>query len=104
MDLRLADQKSFSPWSDPASADRPQLSRQGVMQLCARDDAPAWIIAPIDHGAEFPAGLQMTLWRLPEPQFKLTKADGDYLWQEIDAYGLIPCAGQAQSQRSEQRE
>jgi hypothetical protein len=104
MDLRLADQKSFSPWSDPASADRPQLSRQGVMQLCARDDAPAWIIAPIDHGAEFPAGLQMTLWRLPEPQFKLTKADGDYVWQEIDAYGLIPCAGQAQSQRSEQRE
>jgi hypothetical protein len=47
---------------------------------------------------------QMTLWRLPEPQFKLTKADGGYVWQETDAYGLIPCAGQAQSQRSEQRE
>jgi hypothetical protein len=104
MSLRLADQKSFARWSDLRRADRPQLSRQGVMQRCARDDPPAWIIAPIEHGAEPPAGLQMTLWRLPDPQFKLTKADGDYVWQEIDAYGLIQCAGQAQSQRSERRE
>jgi hypothetical protein len=43
----------------------------------------------------------MTLWRLPEPQFKLVKADGDMVWQKIDAYGVIPCAGQEQPQRPE---
>jgi hypothetical protein len=103
MDLRLADQKSFAPWSDPERADRPVLSQDGVRRLCARGDAPAWIIAPLEHGSELPAGLQMALWQLPEPQFKLAKADGDYVWQQIDAYGVIPCAGQAQPQQPEER-
>jgi hypothetical protein len=48
MDLRLADQKSFAPWADPASADLPRLSQDGVRRLCARGDAPAFVIAPLD--------------------------------------------------------
>jgi hypothetical protein len=31
---------------------------------------------------------------LPEPHFQLTKGDGQYIWQRIDAYGVIACAGQ----------
>jgi hypothetical protein len=90
--LRLASQASFAPWGEPQRIDQPQLSQDGVRRLCARGDAPAWIIAPREHGSELPAGLQMALWQLPEPQFKLAKADGDYVWQQIDAYGVIPCA------------
>jgi hypothetical protein len=92
MSLRLADQQTFERWSEPKRADRPELSLASVKQLCARDDAPAWIIAPLEHSAAPLAGLQMTLWRLPEPQFKLVKADGDMAWQKIDAYGFIRCA------------
>ncbi|MGH6819934.1 MAG: hypothetical protein ACREDU_03615, partial [Methylocella sp.] len=40
MDLRLADQKIFAPFSAPLSADLPRLSREGVRRLCAREDAP----------------------------------------------------------------
>jgi hypothetical protein len=94
MDLRLADQKSFAPLSAPLSADVPRLSQEGVRQLCAREDAPAWIIAPLEHGQELPAGIEMKLWRFLEPQFQLTKGDGVYVWQKIDALGVIPCAGQ----------
>jgi hypothetical protein len=94
MDLRLADLKSFAPWSAPLSADLPRLSQEGVRQLCAREDAPAWIIAPLEQGKELPAGIEMKLWRLPEPQFQLTKGDGRYVWRGIDAIGVIPCAGQ----------
>jgi hypothetical protein len=94
IDLRLADRKSFAPWSAPESADPPQLSQEGVRQLCVREDAPAWIIAPLEHGKEPPAGIEMKLWRLPEPLFQLTKGDGDYLWRRIDSYGVIPCARQ----------
>jgi hypothetical protein len=43
----------------------------------------------------------MALWQLPEPQFKPAAADGEYLWKQIDAYGVIPCARQAQAQRFE---
>ncbi len=94
MDLRLADQKSFAPWSAPRSADQARLSQDGVRRLCAREDAPAWIIAPIEHGKEPPAGIEMNPWRLPAPQFQSIKGDGTYVWRRIDAFGVIPCAGQ----------
>jgi hypothetical protein len=94
MDLRLADQKSFAARTTPLSADPPRLSQEGVRRLCAREDAPAWIIAPLEHGKETPAGIPMKLWRLPEPQFQLTKGDGNYIWRRIDAFGVIACAGQ----------
>ena len=91
MDLRLADRKSFARWSAPKSADPPRLSQEGVRQLCALNDAPAWIIAPLEQGKEPPAGIAMTLWQLPEPQYQLTKADDDYIWLRIDAFGVIAC-------------
>ncbi|MFZ3328932.1 MAG: hypothetical protein WA231_25030 [Methylocella sp.] len=49
MDLRLADQKSFAARTTPLSADPPRLSQEGVRRLCAREDAPAWIIAPLER-------------------------------------------------------
>ena len=98
MDLRLADQKSFAPLSAPLSADPPRLSQEGVRRLCARIDAPAWIVAPLEHGKDPPAGIEMKLWRLPEPRFQLTKGDGEYIWQRIDAYGVVPCAGHERPQ------
>ena len=65
-----------------------------MRQLCAREDAPAWIIARLEQGKEVPAGVEMKLWRLPALQFQLTKGDGVYVWRRIDAFGVIPCAGQ----------
>ena len=92
MDLRLADKKSFAARTTPLSADPPRLSQEGVRRLCVREDAPAWIIAPLQDG-KAPAGIEMKLWRLPEPQFQLTKGDGAYVWRKIDGFGVIPCAG-----------
>jgi hypothetical protein len=93
MDLRLTDQKSFAPWSAPASADRARLPQNGVRRLCARDDAPAWIIAPLEQGIAPPPGIDMKGWTLPQPQFQMTKADDDYTWRQIDAFGVISCRG-----------
>ena len=90
MDLRLADQKSFSPWADPKSVDVPRLSQDGVRRLCGCADAPTWIIAPVEHGKA--PGVDMTVWPLPKPHFLMTKLDADYGWRRIDAYGVIACA------------
>lgn len=102
MDLRLADQKTFAPWSGPESADGARLPQEGVRRLCARADAPAWIIAPLEHGKEPPAGIEMKRWTLSQPQFQLTKGDGDYGWRRIDAFGVIACAGQEPGVRPKQ--
>ncbi len=77
------------------------ISLASVKQLCARDDAPAWIVAPLYRGEEPPAGIEITRWRLPEGQFRLSKGDGAYMFEKIDAYGVIPCAGQKQPWRPE---
>jgi hypothetical protein len=103
MDLRLADQKSFAPLSAPESADLPRLSQEGVRQLCVREDAPAWIIAPLEHGQKPPAGIEMNVWRFRKPQFQLTKGDGHYVWRKIDGFGLVPCAGQEPAGMPEQK-
>jgi hypothetical protein len=63
-----------------------------------REDAPAWIIAPLEHGKLPPAGIEVKQWQLPEPLFQLTKGEGRYVWRRIDGYGVIPCAGQKRSQ------
>jgi hypothetical protein len=31
----------------------------------------------------------MKIWPLPTPQFLMTKADNDFVWRKIDAYGVI---------------
>ena len=93
MTFKLADRMGIAQWKPPESADRSRVSNEGVRQLCARNDAPAWIIAPLEHGSEPPAGIEMKLWQLPHPQFRLTEGDGDYVWQRIDALGVIPCRG-----------
>jgi hypothetical protein len=93
MTFKLADRMGIAPWKPPESADRSRVSNEGVRQLCARNDAPAWIIAPLEHGSEPPAGIEMKLWQLPHPQFRLTEGDGDYVWQRIDTLGVIPCRG-----------
>jgi hypothetical protein len=98
MDLRLADQKSLVPLGAPDSAELPRLSQQGVWRLCVREDAPAWIIAPLEHGKLPPAGIEVKQWQLPEPLFQLTKGEGRYVWRRIDGYGVIPCAGQKRPQ------
>ncbi|WGJ13119.1 hypothetical protein QEV83_10275 [Methylocapsa sp. D3K7] len=91
MDIRLADQKGFAPWSEPLSADRARLSQDSVRGLCARPDAPAWIIAPLELGAPPAPGIDMKRWTLPQPQSQMIKADGDYTWRQIDALGAILC-------------
>jgi hypothetical protein len=91
--LRLAAQSSILFLTTPLDRkDQPQLSREGVETLCARNDAPAWIIAPLKQGTEPPADIPMTLWKLLEPQYCLAKDHESYIWEEIGAYGIIPCA------------
>lgn len=90
MDVRLADQKSFAPWSEPLSANGARLSQDGVRRLCERADAPAWIIAPLEQGTSPAPRIDMKRWTLPRPHFQMIKADGDYTWRHIDAFGGDP--------------
>jgi hypothetical protein len=89
---RLAERKALSVAHFPSSADLPRLTQAGVAHLCARPDAPAYIIAPVEDGAAIPPQLKPQYWRLDPPNFRMTEEADSYGWKRISAYAVLPCA------------
>ncbi len=89
---RLAERKALSVAHFPSSADLPRLTVAGVALLCARPDAPAYIIAPVEGGAAIPPQLKPQYWRLGAPNFRMTEETDSYGWKRISAYAVLPCA------------
>ncbi len=93
-DEGLADRNVLSSLAIPSSADLAHLSEAGVTHLCARPDAPAWIIAPLEKGAQPPAGRQAQLWHLPQPLFKMTDEGKTYTWHRIEDFLVLSCTAE----------
>jgi hypothetical protein len=78
----------------PSSADLPHLSQAAVDRLCARTDAPAWIIAPVAKDGPPPsAGRPAQIWHLKQPIYMMTDEGEDYVWHETEDFVILPCAG-----------
>jgi hypothetical protein len=90
--IRLAERNALFALHVPASADLPRLTQASVAQLCARPDAPAYIIAPVEDGAAIPPQLKPQYWRLDPPNFRMTEEADSYGWKRISAYAVLPCA------------
>jgi hypothetical protein len=92
----LAEKNALSALHVPASADLPRLTHDGIVHLCARGDAPVFIIAPVWDGMQVPPEFKPQYWRLDPPNFRMTEEpDGDswnYGWKRISAYAVLPCA------------
>ncbi len=89
---RLAEKKALSVAHFPSTADLPRVTQAAVAQLCARPDAPAIIVAPVEDGAAIPAQLKPQYWRLDPPNFRMTEETDSYGWKRISAYAVLPCA------------
>ncbi len=96
---RLVEKNALSPFRTPTSAELPRLTKENVAHLCARPDAPAWIVAPVYKDTIIPPGLAAHEWRLPQPNFRMTEEPDFYAWHRIDAYAILPCAGGPTQQR-----
>jgi hypothetical protein len=88
----LAEKNALSALHVPAAADLPRLTRDGVAHLCARPDAPAWIIAPVFEGSQIPPEFKPQYWHLDQPNFRMTEEPDFYGWKRISAYAVLPCA------------
>ncbi len=83
----------------PSTAELPHVTEANVAHLCARPDAPAWIVAPVGQGTTIPPGLTAHEWRLPQPVYKMTEESASYAWQRIDGYAIMACAHKAPEPR-----
>ncbi|MGP0061400.1 MAG: hypothetical protein ACLPID_19175 [Beijerinckiaceae bacterium] len=93
-DEGLADRNVLSSLAIPSSAELAHLSEAGITHLCARPDAPAWIIAPLETGVTPLAERQAQIWHLPQPQFKMTDEGNSYVWHRIQDFLVLSCAAQ----------
>ncbi len=88
----LAEKNALSALHVPAAADLPHVTRDGIIHLCARPDAPAFVIAPVKEGTVIPPEFKPKYWHLAQPNFRMTEEPDFYSWQRISAYAVLPCA------------
>ncbi len=89
----LAEKNALITGHVPAAADLPGLPRDGMARLCARADAPAWVITPVWEGTVIPPEFRPHYWQLAVPNFEMTEETDSYAWHQILAYAVLPCAG-----------
>ena len=69
-----------------------KLDRKGVAQICARPDAPAYIVAPVARDAALDPALAAKLWRPPALRLE-TAVSGDKVeTTRFDTYAVVDCA------------
>jgi hypothetical protein len=88
----LAEKNALSALHVPAAADLPRLSVDGMRNLCTRDDAPAFVIVPVEAGTIVPAEFKPQYWRLERANFRMTETPDSYGWKRISSYAVLPCA------------
>lgn len=95
VDANMARDNMLSfPISSPGN--HPRLTRAGLETLCARDDRPSWIVAPVTAASRLPADVPATLWTPPFPSFDEVEP-GRHV--RIEAFALARCASAAGSAR-----
>lgn len=66
--------------------------RKGVRQICARSDAPAYIVAPIARDTTLDPALHAKTWTAPALRIEMAVTGDKVDTTRIDTYAVIDCA------------
>jgi len=69
-----------------------RLDRRSVEQICARPDAPAYVIAAVARDAAPDSALGAKIWRAPALRLEMTVAGDRVETARINTYAVIDCA------------
>ena len=56
------------------------------------------IVAGLETADTIPSGIEVTVWRLPVPQYSAFVVDGEVDWNRVEAYVVIKCDAVRQKQ------
>ncbi|WP_158810899.1 hypothetical protein [Beijerinckia sp. L45] len=87
----LIDQGRLHAWRAPATIIVPTLTAPVLAALCVRQDAPAWVVAPLLAGQAIPAGIDGTIWHAPVAETLAGSVDDKPVWYAYDRYAVVPC-------------
>ncbi|MFO1134668.1 MAG: hypothetical protein U1E30_05765 [Rhodoblastus sp.] len=70
-----------------------KLDRRSVAAICARSDAPAYIVAPVASDAALDPALAASLWRPPALRLEIALAGDKVETTRFETYAVVDCAG-----------
>jgi len=83
----------FTPWLEKNGPDRafPDFTRDKIRKICARPDAPAWILGDVESPNALPSDVTAQFWRSPAKFVEQT--DGDQkVWRKVQNVAVIDCS------------
>jgi hypothetical protein len=96
----LIPSSAFAPGKETEDSAISKVSGLQLAPLCAREDAPAAVIFPLEKGAPTPNDIPAAIWTLPHTQYFID-SNARFVWHHVDRYAAVSCAALRPSQPSE---
>jgi hypothetical protein len=90
LDNRLIPSNAFEPWKLVDESVILNVTRPALDRVCARSDAPAAVIFPLEKGTPLPSNISAAVWALPHTRHVMD-FNGKFVWHQIDRYAAFSC-------------
>jgi hypothetical protein len=91
LDNGLIPSNAFEPWKVVEESVILNVTRQALDRVCARSDAPAAVIFPLEKGTQLPSNVSAAIWTLPHTRHSMDFND-KFIWHQIDRYAAFSCS------------
>jgi hypothetical protein len=93
LDVGWIEPSVFTRWMSNASPEKslPDFTREKIHKICARPDAPAWILGGLASPDALPADVVAQVWRSPTKNVEET-VDGAKVWRKVQDVAVIDCS------------
>jgi hypothetical protein len=84
----------FEPWRRRGAVEKalPEFTREKIERICARPDAPAWILGAVKSPRDVPADVAAKFWRAPAKYVARRDESGAKPWDKVEDVAAIDCA------------
>ena len=82
---------AFEPWNAVEESAILNVTRQALDHVCARDDAPAAVVFPLEKGTPLPSDISAAVWNLPHIRYVMD-FNSKNVWHHVDRYAAVSCA------------
>ncbi len=93
IDLGLAGEQMRAPFTTPAVDRTPDVSHARLTTLCQSPNAPAWVIASMDHVGSTSGRAPVPTWQTPAAAVKLVVERDQITWKRYERYAIFGCSG-----------
>jgi hypothetical protein len=93
LDVGWIEPSVFTRWMSNDSPEKPlpDITREKIVKICARPDAPAWILGGVESPDALPADVAAQFWRAPAKNVEVT-VDGHKVSREVRDVAVIDCS------------